>query len=523
MPKIVKNVIRLLGDDIHEGDVILHNDPYGGATHSPDVAIVVPIFLEGEIAGFAGASAHLLDIGGAYPGLAIDLVDNWSEGNIYRAIKLSDRGVRQDQIWRHILENMRTPSYNKGDIEAMIAACELARRRYLELLGRYGKEAVLSAANGWLDYSERMLRNEIAKLPDGTYETDVGWLDDDGRTRGVPLPVKVAVKIEGDEITFDLTGSSAEVPTGFNCPYEGTTVSAMTFITRMIFLDEVAYPVFVPQNEGMLRPVTVIAPEGSIFNPNFPRACFARFCQVQRAVDLALRALSPVAPEKITAGNSAHLHFISYSGFIPEQGEYWVYLEVDEGSYGGRHDKDGLDSIDCLIANTRNNPIEELEWRFPMRTERYELREEPCAAGKWRGGIGMVRTNRFLVDTMVTCEGERNESDPPWGIFGGHDGVNASTKVTKADGTVEHWPSKFTGHTLEAGATIEIVVPNSGGYGDPLERDPELVLSDVLDGFTTIELAERDYGVVIDAEHRAVDHEATRRLRERVTERSGVE
>src|SRR5699024_6800573 len=137
--------------------------------------------------------------------------------------------------------NMRTPTYNRGDIEAMIAACELARRRYLELLGRYGRDAVLSAAGGWLDYSERMLRQEISKLPDGTYETDVGWLDDDGRTRGVKLPIKVAVKIEGDEITFDLTGSSPEVPTGFNCPYEGTTVSAMTFITRMLFLDEVAY------------------------------------------------------------------------------------------------------------------------------------------------------------------------------------------------------------------------------------------------------------------------------------------
>jgi 5-oxoprolinase (ATP-hydrolysing) len=516
MPKIVKNVIRLVGDEIHEGDVFLHNDPYGGATHSPDVAIVVPIFLDGELVGFAGASAHLLDIGGAYPGLAIDLVDNWSEGNIYRAIKLSDGGVRQEQIWRHILENTRTPTYNKGDIEAMIAACELARRRYLELLGRYGREAVLSAAGGWLDYSERMLRQEIAKLPDGVYETEVGWLDDDGRTRGVPLPVKVAVKIVGDEITFDLTGSSAEVPTGFNCPYEGTTVSAMTFITRMIFLDEVAYPVFVPQNEGMLRPVNVIAPKGSIFNPNFPRACFARFCQVQRAVDLALRALAPVAPEKVTAGNSAHLHFISYSGFLEEEGEYWVYLEVDEGSYGGRHDKDGLDSIDCLIANTRNNPIEELEWRFPMRTERYELRDEPCAAGKWRGGIGMVRTNRFLVDTIVTCEGERQQADPPWGIFGGHDGVNAWTKVTKADGSAECWPSKFTGHTLEAGSTIEIVVPNSGGYGDPLERDPELVLSDVLDGFTTLERAEHDYGVVIGPDMR-VDHGATSRLRERAT------
>ena len=365
MPKIVKGVISLLGDDIHDGDVILHNDPYLGATHSPDVAIVVPIFFDGELVGFAGASAHLLDIGGAYPGLAVDLVDNWSEGNIYRAVKLSERGVRQEKLWQHILENTRTPTYNRGDIEAMIAACELAKKRYLELLERYGREPVLGAASDWIAYSERMLRQEIAKVPDGVYGPEEGWLDDDGRNRGTQLPVKVKVLIEGDELTIDLTGSSDEVPTGYNCPYEGTTVSAMTFIARMIFLDEDAYPVFVPQNEGMLRPIKVVAPKGSIFNPNYPRACFARFCQVQRAVDLVLRALAPVVPEQITAGNSAHLHFISYSGFNTETQEYWVYLEVDEGSYGGRPSRDGLDSVDCLIANTRNNPIEELEWRFP--------------------------------------------------------------------------------------------------------------------------------------------------------------
>jgi N-methylhydantoinase A/oxoprolinase/acetone carboxylase beta subunit/N-methylhydantoinase B/oxoprolinase/acetone carboxylase alpha subunit len=514
MPKIVKGVLKLLGEEIHDGDVILHNDPYLGATHSPDVAIVVPIFFEGALVGFSGASAHLLDIGGAFPGLAVDLVDNWSEGNIYRAVKLSEQGVRQDGLWRHILENTRTPTYNRGDIEAMIAACELAKRRYLELLGRYGTEAVLGAARDWMDYSERMLRQEIAKVPDGVYGPEEGWLDDDGRNRGVQLPVRVKVVVEGDELTIDLTGSSGEVPTGYNSPFEGTTVSAMTFITRMIFLDEAAYPVFVPQNEGMLRPVTVIAPKGSIFNPNYPRACFARFCQVQRAVDLVLRALAPVVPEQITAGNSAHLHFISYSGFNEETQEYWVYLEVDEGSYGGRPSRDGLDSVDCLIANTRNNPIEELEWRFPMRTERYELRDDPCAAGKTRGGIGMVRLNRFLVDTIVTCEGERHDTDPPWGIFGGHDGINASMIRNPGTPGEERWPSKVTAARLEAGDTLQITVPNSAGYGDPHERDPALVRGDVLDGFTTVELAERDYGVVIAPETMELDLAATQRLRE---------
>ena len=157
----------------------------------------------------------------------------------------------------------------------------------------------------------------------------------------------------------------------------------MTFITRMIFLDEATYPRLRPAERGDApRRSSVVAPKGSIFNPNFPRACFARFCQVQRAVDLALRALAPVLPRQVTAGNSAHLHFIAYSGFDEDEGEYWVYLEVDEGSYGGRPGRDGLDSVDCLIANTRNNPIEELEWRFPMRTERYELRDDPCAAGQ---------------------------------------------------------------------------------------------------------------------------------------------
>jgi len=526
MPRIVQNVIRLLGDDIYDGDVILHNDPYSGATHSPDCAIVIPIFHENRLIGFSGASAHLLDIGGAYPGINIAAVDIYAEGNIYRAVKVVKQGVVQEDVWRHILENVRTPTHNRGDLEAMIAACELAGKRFVELVARYGLDAVDEAGRYWMDYSERMLRQEIAGIPDGEYETDVGYLDDDGVNRNVKLPVKVKVVKQGDEIIYDLTGSSAEVPTGYNVPFEGTTFSSMAFITRMIFLDEVIYPTFVPQNEGMTRPLRVIAPKGSIFNPNFPRSCFARFCQVQRAVDLVLRALAPVAPDKVTAGNSAHLHFISFSGFDAEKGEYWVYLEVDEGSYGGRHDRDGLDSVDCLVANTRNNPIEELEWTYPIRTERYELRDEPCAAGKWRGGIGMVRVNRVLADTIVSCEGDRHESDPPWGVFGGHAGRNASVVRNRGRGDEESWPAKFVGLCLRAGDTIEITVPSSGGYGDPLERDPRRVLDDVLDGFTTFALAERDYGVVIDPQCVVVDESATRQLRaerlERHRETGGV-
>jgi 5-oxoprolinase (ATP-hydrolysing) len=389
----------------------------------------------------------------------------------------------------------------------------------LGLAERYGLSAVDAAGRHWMDYSEQMLRREIAKIPDGEYDTDVGFLDDDGVNRGARLPVKVKVIVAGDEITYDLTGSSDEVPTSYNVPFEGTTCSAMAFITRMIFLDTVTYPVYVPQNEGMSRPIKVIAPKGSIFNPNFPRSCSARFCQVQRAVDLVLRALAPIVPERITAGNSAHLHFVSYSGFDTKEGEYWVYLEVNEGSYGGRPDRDGMDAVDCLIANTRNNPIEELEWRFPMRTERYELRDEPCAAGKWRGGIGIVRVNRMLVDTIVTCEGERHDSDEPWGIFGGDDGLNASVVRNRGQSNEESWPSKFTGLTLAAGDTVEITVPNSGGYGDPLERDPELILSDVLDEFTTVELAREKYAVVIEPGTLRLDKNATKRLR---AERGGA-
>ena len=326
-----------------------------------------------------------------------------------------------------VFDNVRTETMNRGDMNAMMAACQLGRARMLRLFERYGVDTVMSAAYDWMDYSEAMLREQIRQLPDGEYKAPTGWLDDDARNRGVRLRVETTVIVDGDEITIDLTGSNAEVPTGYNVPYEGSLLVGAYYAVRTILLDEVTFPEHVPQNDGVFRPVKVIAPKGTIYNPTFPRACFSRFCQVQRVVDNTILALADALPEGVTAGNSAGIHFCAYSGFSEEMGEYWLYLEVNEGAYGGRHGKDAMDSVDNLMANTRNNPIEELDLRFPIRCDQYELRPEPAAPGRWRGGIGIIRRNRFLVDGVYSCEGDR-QTDPPRGIFGGWDGLVASCR-----------------------------------------------------------------------------------------------
>ena len=218
-------------------------------------------------------------------------------------------------------------------------------------------------------------------------------------------------------------------------------------------------------------------------------------------------------PEQVTAGNSAAIHFAAYSGYVEATGEYWIYLEVNEGSYGGRFGKDAMDSVDNLMVNTRNNPIEELDMRFPMRCERYELRDEPAAPGRWRGGIGIVRENRFLVEGTFSSESDRCY-DPPRGIFGGHNG--AVQRVTKGAGSdaAELIPAKVTGLPFAAGESVRIEVPNGAGYGDPLDRDPEAVRDDVLDDFTTVDLARSAYGVVFENEvDFKVDADATEKAR----------
>jgi N-methylhydantoinase B len=502
----------LQGGEWHENDVVIHNHPYYGASHSPDIAIVIPIFYQGELVAYSANTAHHLDIGAATPGLIIDIPDVFAEGMLFAGVKLYEKGVRNEALWQFMGSNSRVAQALKDDLEAQIAAARLGVIRFQELLDTYGKDIVLAATTQLMDYTESVMRQRISEIPDGEYFAE-GVMDDDGRNRGKTLPVKVCVRVDGDGITVDLTGSSDQVPTGFNVPFDGSTKVACYCAFRALLLDAETMEVPVPSNQGSFRPITVIAPEGSMFNPKFPAAAEARFTQCNMMIDLIIKALAPVLPEKVTAGSSASLSFVSYSGLRPN-GDYWVFLEVNEGSYGGRPQSDGPDCIDNLMANTRNNPIEDLGMHLPMVCDRYELRDDVHAgAGKHRGGIGVVKSQRMLTDGFITHECDRH-IDVPWGAFGGHAGAVGKIEVYNQNepDKVDSLPAKFSGVPTKSGDVMAFYAPCGGGYGSPIERPAEQVLEDVLDDFCGREYAFEAYGVVIN-DDMTIDTAATDKRR----------
>jgi N-methylhydantoinase B len=499
------------------GDCVIHNHPYYGASHSPDIAVVMPVFFDNELVGFAANTAHHVDIGAATPGLIIDVPDMFAEGMLFNGTKLYEEGKRSESLWRYIRDNTRVPSLVMGDLEAQIASAELGVKRFQELLVTYGKDNVFQTTRQLMDYTEAMLRREIAKIPDGDYTAE-GFLDDDGRTRGKHLPVKVTVKKRGDGVEVDLTGSAAQSPTAFNVPFEGSTKVACYFAFRALLLDTYTHEEHIPQNEGSFRPVKVTAPLGSIFNPIAPVAAEARFCQIQRIVDLIIKALSPVLPDRCTAGNAATLSFAAFSGVRPN-GEYWVFLEVNEAAMGGRPKSDGPDTVEELMRNTRNNPLEDLGMHLPLICDRYELRDDVMpGAGKFRGGQGVVKSQRFLTPGFVTHESDRHD-DAPWGVFGGKAGSGGKYEIynTGKPHEIAQYPAKFSGLRVSEGDVACYFSPSGGGYGDPLDRPAQQVLEDVLDDFITPEHAREAYGVVLksadDGFAWALDAAATETLR----------
>ena len=472
-----------LGETWNPGDVVIHNHAYYGASHQPDVGFVIPIFHDKRLIGFSATTAHHLDLGALTPGSCgiVDATDAYAEGLQLNAIKIEDGGRRNEWIWQILRDNVRVAHLVVGDMEAQVSAAKIGVNRFLELVQKYGLETVQAASAYLMDYSERMLRREIEALPDGTYRAE-GFLDgfvDHPDPSYRDLPIRVAVTIEGSDMTVDLTGSAPQIDLPLNMPLEGTVDIAIYLTIRSILLDT-ARRDSVPANSGLFRPITIVAPEGSIANPRFPAPTIARACPGNIVADTLMRALAQVVPDRVSAG-VGNLRVVAFSGLAA--GRHWVYMDIHEGSYGGRLGKDGLDAVDTLYANTRNNPIEDIESHYPLRVTRYELNEGTGGRGRWRGGLGSIREIELLADGGFSLEGEGCEHAPP-GLFGGKDGTPGSVVMITAGGELT-LPSKFPYRKARTGDRLRLVGPSGGGYGPEKERDAEAIRNDELDGYTS--------------------------------------
>ena len=516
IPGYMRGIFRVMeerGEGFTPGDVVMHNSPYHGASHGPDVGFCVPVFREDELIGYAFTTAHHLDIGALHPGSTgiVDAVDAYAEGLQFKAVKVYDAGRRNEAVWQILRDNIRAPEMVVGDMEAQIAACRLGAERFVELVDQYGLGAVNAASEELMDYSERMLRARISGLPDGEYRAE-GFMDgfvDSPNEDEKDLKIAVTLTVEGSDLHVDFEGTSPQVDLPINMPFEGTVDVAVYLTVRSILLDS-ALTEYVPQNDGLTRPVRITAPRGTLTNPTFPAPTIARFCPGNIVADTVMRALSQVAPRNVSAG-VGNLKVVAYSGLKDEN--YWVYMDITEGSYGGRHGKDGMDAVDTLFANTRNNPAEDIESHYPLRVERYELREDAAGPGEWRGGVGSIRRIKFLEEGRFSLEGDGHRF-APWGVFGGGEGTTGDLVVNPGTDREEHLPSKIPDRRTGVGDSIQTVSPCGGGYGDPLERDPRRVLDDVLDGFVSGENARVQYGVVLSGG--VVDEAGTARLREKM-------
>ena len=516
IPGYVRNIVATMkarGTPIRPGDVIMHNDPYGGASHGPDVGFCVPVFLGETLIGFSVTTAHHLDIGALTPGSCgiVDAVDTYAEGLQFKAIKVYEEGRRIDQVWQILNDNIRAPHLVVGDMEAQVKAARIGAERYLELVRKHGLDTVTAAYEDLMDYSERLMRTAIAALPDGDYTATThidGYLDDTDPNRR-ELPITATLRVRGDELIVDLTGTARQLDDKpINMPLVGTVDCAVWLTIRSILLDSAVYGQ-IPQNSGLTRPIQIVAPRGTMVNPIFPAPVIARFCPGNALADTVMKALAQAVPTQVSAG-IGNLRVIAFSGL--DAGRHWVHMEILEGSYGGRHGADGMDAVDTLYANTRNNPIEDLESHLPIRVERYELRENVVAAGRWRGGIGTVREFRMLVDGGFSVEGDGHRFKP-WGFDTGDAGHVACLQLVGVDDASTDLVSKVPYHRVKQGERLRSLGPCGGGYGNPLDRTPDDVLDDVLDELITAETAHAEYGVVV--VNGVVDHSATRMERSR--------
>nr|ARR75631.1 5-oxoprolinase [uncultured bacterium] len=480
-------------------------DPYDGGTHLPDITVAVPVVADGRTVALSCTMCHHQDVGGRTPGsVPTDATELYQEGVIIPPTQLFRAGVLDENLLALLCRNVRIPEGFTGDLMAQVAAGRLGGLRLGELFTRYGTDVVLGYIDELFTRAEILTRRQIEAIPDGTY-TFTDYLDNDGIDLDQPVKLAVAVTVRGSSLIFDFTGTSAQVRGPFNS-VPASTLSAVYYAVRAI-----SDPT-IPNNGGCFRALEAILPSGSLVNPRPPAPVSCRTATIKRIADTILGALVKALPDRMPAANSGTLLVMAFGGADPETGRLFVASELAAGGMGARPQKDGIDCIETDVSNCMNIPVEALEMNFPLRIRRTGLWTDSTGAGKFRGGLGLEKV--FEATTTAVTVSHRGErfSTAPWGLFGGQPARYGQAFVVRKNGNREAVASKQM-LTLQPGDQLWEYIAGGAGYGDPLERDPELVLADVRDRKVSPELAKADYGVVLLANDMAVDYRETQACR----------
>ena len=495
MPDAVRAIVDAFAADVHDGDVFLHNDPYFGGSHLPDVNVVRPAFYEGRLLGYACLRAHWPDVGSATPGSYGAATEIFGEGLRLPPLRLISRGAVNADLENVILANVRTPDERKGDLGAQLAATLRATERLKALARRYGAEELIHYMAQVMDYSERLMRATLMDLPDGegAFEDfcDGDGIADDDLGKDAPFRIRLSVKKTADRLIVDFAGTAGGVKGPMNAPLSVTASGIYCGLKTAIDPNNL-----IPPNSGCWRAIEIRAPKGCVVNATFPApVVYANHEISHRVADMVMGALASFMPEQVMACSQGTSAILTLGGVDPRTGRPYVSYETVKGGYGARPNKDGINCIASGISNTMNTPVEIMEMAFPVRIERYEVNPDSGGAGRYRGGCGAIRVWRLLdgADATGALCMERMTS-PPFGLLGGKAGAAAAVKLTTPDAATRHLPGKGA-FSAPAGAVIEMITPGSGGFGPVAARDSAAIARDLLDGYVSAAAAERDYGV----------------------------
>ena len=509
--------VRTLKHDVGEeklrpGDVYLTNDSYAAGSHLNDVNVMRPVFLGLELIGFAVSRAHWIDVGGRDPGgWFSDTTEIYQEGIRLRSIQLYDAGRPVESMFRLLRDNVRYAESIMGDLRAQLAACRTGEERFLEIVSRLGRDTVMAAIAEIHRQDELIAREAIAAIPDGAYHADA-FMDDDGVAVERPK-VSVSVAIAGNSMTVDLAGSAPQVRGPINLGLPGT-ISACRVALKCLTAP------LSPVSEGAFRPLRVIVPDDCMFNAKPPAPCAVWIISIT-LIDTIFKALEPALPDRVPAGQYGDVAAIFIFGNDPRNGQPYLIVEPEGGGWGAFRGRDGENVLIAIAdGDTRNIPVEIVEAKYPLRIERYAIREDSGGPGRFRGGLGHYHDFRVLDhDAAITATMERSAC-PPWGLAGGGAGAT-NVLVVHPGGADERAYQKTSALPLGPDQVISVRTGGGGGHGSPFDRDSEAVRRDILDGYVTREAAFRDYGIVLTAETLEIDAEATKARRIQVARGEG--